>query len=467
MFNLFKTDDIGFNITTKIITNYNKLINNNDNNDHYDHQKKLEEELVTNFKYCPDHITNKTILPYLEIFNEKQLLIDLNNNFNNSNILDATTCILNSITSGNTSTNIKNYINNVKKLNVQSSNGFVFTADFGKAKDFFIIKVSRDNIDNSASNHEACVGFYGTNLLRKYIPNFAYIYALFNCAEPFITNNTTLLCSNKSKNISYIVYENITSISSSYLGNETIDFNSFLSYCNAQDFLMYYVQIMYALRTAQYYCGFSHNDLHTKNILLRKVFKYNEFFIKYEIPNKDTEYVKSNKYVAVLIDFGMSHIQIDDDNNIENLGNLPYTYEDEEIVIVLNKNGDNYTIKSNDFKEYNINEKDIITHISNYKLKVKIQKIKSFDKIGIYGDKCNYISDAYKLLLNSLLVLKRENYDCFTKISPLIKYFNKDDNIYNILDDQMKFYYNMPLIEENKKFKLNNWIIFLNKFIKK
>jgi hypothetical protein len=71
------------------------------------------------------------------------------------------------------------------------------------------------------------------------------------------------------------------------------------------------MQILYALEIAQHHIDFTHYDLHTENILIKKADKATQ--IVYHRPDGTKRYVTSEN-VAVIIDFGYAHVKVDDEN---------------------------------------------------------------------------------------------------------------------------------------------------------
>ena len=68
------------------------------------------------------------------------------------------------------------------------------------------------------------------------------------------------------------------------------------------------------LMTAYNENGFTHNDLHLENILVRSVPGFEEFYIPYE-----GDYVYGSK-IATFIDYGLSHVYITDESGSSNVG---------------------------------------------------------------------------------------------------------------------------------------------------
>ena len=199
---------------------------------------------------------------------------------------------------------IKSWIDIKNVIGEPSAIGVAMSASLDEAKDIFVVKVPKNIDSNNDLLHEWFVGVYGTNQLRKYVPNFAYIYGGFTCSGPILERggNIAAYCNLSDKlAVNYILYESIfPSISmKGYMVSRTLNFT---------DWLSYYLQILFSLKIAKDLIGFTHYDLHTENVLLRDLGTSKKtFHIPYKYNNK-WYYIKTNK-VATMIDFGYSHIK--------------------------------------------------------------------------------------------------------------------------------------------------------------
>jgi hypothetical protein len=143
----------------------------------------------------------------------------------------------------------------------------------------------RGNIDTNFDEniHEAFVGIYAINNLRNYIPNFVYTFEIFRYPCLF----------QKSKDCNYLITELIP--------GQT--WGKFVDNCIIDEFLNILLQICLSLKLAIQLYDFTHYDLHSGNVIIRKVeqpisIKYNDDII-------------NTQHIATIIDFGSSHIQID------------------------------------------------------------------------------------------------------------------------------------------------------------
>ena len=265
----------------------------------------------------------------------------------------------------------------------------LFFANFLEASEMFIVKTPK-SIDDDLE-HELIVGLYGTNRLRQYIPNFAYIYGGFKCSRPILNDNNKVVdwCVNNNYSVNYILYENI---------NPSISLSTYLETCTSKEYLNIFLQIIYSLRMANKMIDFTHYDLHTENILLRDI-NLEKFQIQYDTEN-GVEYITTN-LIATFIDFGLSHIYNED-------------------LIIL---GDH--MENGHYGVYNM-----------------------FD-YNIYPHKSWIMSDIYKVLLYSaLLSMNANNAAVISVISNIYKFFNKNDNLRTAAITQKDYFYNLPITTE-------------------
>ena len=195
---------------------------------------------------------------------------------------------------------IRKYITDSKIL-ASGTFGLALTSSFKDAANSLVIKVALDpkNLD---VEHEIFVGL-ALNNLREWIPNFAYVYGGFRCGQPIQAPNVRL-CNAIDKQ-TYAIYENITN-------SATLD--DFLAKGNYtfEDVFSIYLQILYALDLAHKMYDFTHFDLHSKNILIRD-WDNQDKYIPYPNDDGSFDYIRT-KGVATIIDYGQSHVKINDIN---------------------------------------------------------------------------------------------------------------------------------------------------------
>ncbi len=284
-------------------------------------------------------------------------------------VMQSIMCVTNSLfylnSSGDDLTRIqriKSWINIKKVIGKPSVIGVAMSASFDEANDLFVVKAPKKIDSNNDLLHEWFVGVYGTNQLRKHVPNFAYIYGGFTCSGPISEQggNVAAYCNLSDKlAVNYILYESIfpSMTMEDYMVSSTLNFT---------DWLSYYLQILFSLKIAKDLIGFTHYDLHTQNVLLRDLVPSKKVFhIPYKYKNK-WFYIKTNK-IATMIDFGYSHI----------------------------------------------------------KYKGKHYGYPGVERYGINSEKTRPLYDAFKLLGFSIRYLSKKNYDSsvLQKMFPIAKFF--------------------------------------------
>lgn len=210
-------------------------------------------------------------------------------------------------------TNVPNWYQNLQRIGEESVAGMVYKFDLRQGKDFGIIKVPRKPGDDEFI-HELFVGKYGTNLARKEIPNFSFVYGGFLCTPTVAGYNddkgVVSMCSGGKNEVFYVVYEYIPgpSVEKATENMSKLNWVSIIS------------QIAFTTLYATHKFDWTHYDLHAQNVLLRQIspeFKAkrgieNEFMIRYPIGGEDY-YVKSTE-IATIIDYGRSHIKYNGQN---------------------------------------------------------------------------------------------------------------------------------------------------------
>lgn len=231
--------------------------------------------------------------------NRERLSKMLNDNFYDSKLQALMSCIIQSITTNN---EVRDWFAELHRIGSESAYGTAYVSGIRKTpdgfgdgtvhqhyKNMFVLKTVQNPKNNLI--HEAFVGLMGTNKLRAEIPNFSYVYAYFQCAPVF---DTDLWCNTQKNSVSYVVYENVyPSVSfRDYIGDSKNTPDSIINK---------YLQIVYSLSIAEREIGFTHNDLHTENVLIRKIDK--PVYLAY-----DTDYLLSDG-IATMIDYGFSTIR--------------------------------------------------------------------------------------------------------------------------------------------------------------
>ena len=265
-----------------------------------------------------------------------------------------------------------------------------------QANNVFIVKATKDP-KNTELIHEGFVGIYGLNKLRKDVPNFAYIMGAFKCSPPIVDSDTkdvVAWCNTTQNAVNYVIYENI------FPGQ---DLESYIKQgCTFDQWLGYYLQILYALKLANEKVGFTHYDLHYNNVILRDL-GGQVMAIPYITEEGRIQYLLTDK-VATMIDYGMSRIQIGNEN----------------------------------FGVYNL------THYS------------------VFPDRAFPLYDAYKLLGFSMYGMNENNQqDCFEKAAIIMQFFNNTETAQDIITKQRKTLYYLPYNEKTASSTIDELLSYI------
>lgn len=310
---------------------------------------------------------------------------------------------------------IKAWVRNLRRMGAESVSGYAMLGDAGygngeegTAKSPFIVKALRNTDKSSELMHEVFIGLSATNHLRKFIPNFAYIYGFFECSPPLAgpltdkdpTGKTiATFCNTRGEGNDTIqaVYENIAPARS---------FRDAIEKWNGKTFMQNYIAVLMALHKAGEIYKFTHYDMHDDNILMRKCLdtrfletKQKNFYVPYNLKFSDGQihryYVASDGEIPVLIDYGRCHVEI---------------------------KGNHY---------------GMINSIG-------------LNRDATFRDRFNPMYDAYKLLGFSLFsCLLHDNIDLFVEIAPLFRYFNTDgEETYTIMAMRDKTYFGLPFFSD-------------------
>lgn len=369
-------------------------------------ESKYEFEFLETYSPCDlDKISLISLnLPSLDIKKLKDL-IDVN--FYDYNIMSTTSCIIRAFT--NSPENIHQLITNVHQIGTPSVYGIALDADLNNAENFFIFKFPK----NGNLNHECFVAFKATNYLRKFCPNFMYIFDTIDCSIPVIgPDGKVINWCNKSENPNnnkmYAILENCL---------PNISFSEFCKQCSLKDFIRYYFQIVLAIREGYLKYKFTHYDMHTGNILLRKV-SSNKFYIPYETL-QGTIFLESLEYISTIIDYGFSHIEI----------TVPESYPLE-----------------NNSRQFGFD--------------LKLPK-------GVYREALP-ITDVYKLLCTSLFIMKNNNNNTFENAKYLLNFFIGSSTDYNeFLNQQSLNNFYLPLIPKVTQINYDSYVDYCLEFIEK
>jgi hypothetical protein len=276
-----------------------------------DNEIQRELELIRRNPVCDNQFLIE-IRERVDNLNVESYKENIKTYFYDDNLMQLNVCLFHSIIKNldqNIPLNsmIKEWIRNLYRIGEKSEYGLALSAGFYNFNDIFVMKVPHDPKDSLI--HEYVVGIYGTNRLRKYgILNFAYIYGGFDCSKPILgpdKKTVTSWCNTTDKyNVNYVIYENIS---------PSITLQDYIKICTFDEWLIVYLQILYALDFANKKFGFMHNDLHTLNVLLRDV-NPNGNWLKYITNEQGSyKYIKT-RYIPTIIDYGEATIYYQDES---------------------------------------------------------------------------------------------------------------------------------------------------------
>jgi hypothetical protein len=277
-------------------------------------------------------------------------------------------------------------------------------------------KISPERLD--CLSHETFVGMFGLNPLRKKgIPNFAYVYGGFESCPPIISPETKKILPWGSSDVPsdmifYTIFENTNSIETlnESCKNDTYDI-----------ILSYFLQVVLALKSAHDYCKYTHYNLHTKNVVLRRhnsAPTLNTIEIEYVLDEMKSPvskvYIKSPKgNIATIQEFSTNYIHINVDGKPQGFGYNNY---------------DNVP----------------------------------FDDKGIYNDKSFVIGDVYKLLLHILASTYMENKIAYSHLKVMFTFFSLEP-LEEVFKNQKDTYFHLPQNEKSEALKIEDFIALVLK----
>lgn len=386
--------------------------------DSIDHQVAVERYLMgqESFVECSSEIMRE-VRNHITELDTRRYGAELDHAFFDPSVVQATQCLVGSIiqlsdSSLQSNTVIREWFTNLRRVGGETSNGYAFRADLdtgtGSIASFMVLKTPR-RLDRQRAfdeiRHEAVVGKCGVNQLRyEGVPNFVLIYGTLACSIPFLSVTKLQVASwceadgVTEDHTTYLLCENIPTLYNMRNFLESPDFN-------LTTFTQYLLQLAFALRAAYFKCGFTHYDLHDENVLIRPVSR-EPFYLKYAGPGGDY-WILSPGNVATIIDYGMSHIEVDVNGVREHLG----------------------TISTN------------------------------MEQFGIYRHRAHPLSDIYKLLCFCLIRMRHGS--AFNSICKLLTFFDSVDSIDQILEDQQAVSFHLPLTPLTVLATLDDFIRFI------
>lgn len=220
--------------------------------------------------------------------NYVRLLQDiLTNRYTNGPDMNLATCLFDKLITSTTSrdrgvyrlsTPVFDWVKKMNRIDVKSSESTVYTSSSIIDNVPMIIKTPKNESQYNDLIREYYVG-KEINKLRCIVPNFMYTLGLFM----------------HDKDVA-VMYEKIPGDSLEHHLKDNLTFD---------DFLNIFIQILIALEVGQKNIRFCHFDLHSGNIILRKL--TDPFTYTVVLGNKRYDVTAIN-YMPIIIDFGMSTV---------------------------------------------------------------------------------------------------------------------------------------------------------------
>jgi len=198
-------------------------------------------------------------------------------------------------------------------IGVESAEGSAFRVTLENIRNFMIIKTPQVNSPDYLY-HEYFVGIWALKNLRRVIPNFMYVYGIFNCSS--VVNNYNFCDADQAYNgtVNYLMSENIQGES----------LQNMLSALTGVEILSYIYQIVTALNLALYNYDFTHYDLHTGNVLMRAIgHLWPKIVVPIIWPNREPIFIETN-FIPTIIDYGRCHVKVTVTGNKEDLRDFGY-----------------------------------------------------------------------------------------------------------------------------------------------
>ena len=266
--------------------------------------KKIDSQI----EYINKKLTNTTSCT-LEINKVSTSIVKniLENKFNNGVDMNTVICMFDNLFLSTAkskhnglfhlSVHVTKWVKNLEKINVDSSQGYVYFSDI-LSNIKVIIKLPQSSRDYNEMIREYFIGITSINKLRYIVPNFVYTFGAFICPM-----DNGVLCNGTSDSgtLPFVIFENIPGENmQKMLQKNKLTFSQYLGM---------FIQILLALEVAQREINFTHFDFHTANLMCRTI----KDTYKYKVPLDNIVYeISANEYLPVIIDFGLSTVKQDD-----------------------------------------------------------------------------------------------------------------------------------------------------------
>lgn len=260
----------------------------------------LDPSIVENFDIVLQNITHDTTKLNEILSSDETLNVSIHQNI---------ACLVSAILKGKPflptkNQKIHNWFKNPKIIGEPTSGGYAFTTD----DNLFVFKANKKILRDDLV-YEALVGIYVTNLVRQYVPNFMYVYGYTKCSRLIVGEDDKIKSwCNSGTGDSYLITENIKDSVSMEAWFENLNITQ-------TEFISVLYQIINALNIANILYGYTHNDLHLGNILIRGFDVCTDKYLaipSYQI-NGDKMEINGHiltQYVPYIIDYGFNSFLI-------------------------------------------------------------------------------------------------------------------------------------------------------------
>src|SRR3990167_6639098 len=135
--------------------------------------------------------------------------LDIDRRFLSGNVMEALGCAIENLVQVDKAT-LKGWLENSHAIGEKTEYGVALATDLRSIPAAVIIKAPQKQ--STALVHEAFIGLFGLNNLRRYIPNFAFILGYFRCSPPLLDpqkGTVSAWCYQAKTQVDYVIYENI------------------------------------------------------------------------------------------------------------------------------------------------------------------------------------------------------------------------------------------------------------------
>lgn len=204
-----------------------------------------------------------------------------------------------------------NWFTDFVKINNRGIFGSTYRVTFSNEPDMVVIKtpVGTDTTADDNLIHEAFVGYKLTNKLRRYIPNFMYVYGYHKISPPLELDGKIISGGSPGG-----YYDSMVCCMYEYIPGKTLTYE--LPFLTKREFILIIIQLILATRLAHSKFDWTHYDLHTGNVIIRRATVPQ--IITY--PFEDRIYTIATNVIPVIIDYGMAHVKYHNNSYGFNLG---------------------------------------------------------------------------------------------------------------------------------------------------